>query len=585
MRAALEARGLTTKGPDHHFTAQCSAHDDRSPSLGVIEGDDGQALLKCYAGCTVEEVVAGAGLEMKDLFPPRDAPARAPRVVEAEYVYVDADELPIFKVVRFKGKEFRQARWDDGKWVWKLDGVERQIYHLPDVLRAREAGRWVFLTEGEKDADAVRKTGECGTTNPGGAGKWAPQYTETLRGAKVVILADDDEPGRKHAVAVYRELYGKADRVGIRLPAEGFKDIADHLAAGKSLNGDLRKDDTLTTLDAPPLTDRSALTARVFASRGGSDKALEILGPMFQRGMRTVVGAQTGEGKTTFALQAIATLVGEEQRPFLGEDRWSRRSGGARALIVDVEQGEETIKARLRESGLDTSDRVDVLWEPNGIALDRREEDRAMVRGILKDGGYDLVLLDPLYQLHLGSGNDEEVAAATMRIVDGWAREFNCALVIPMHARKPSTDGPRKFTKHDIAGTTTWLRNAEFILGLQLRSNGFSQLYFFKDRIGRGPEINSWWGLKFTREEGFRRNFEETANERRKQARKQARGLVERDEGATREEIIEIIGAEDQVGMRATLKGTHEQHDRYRTKPWTEQTSLIPAEDTPVTSG
>ena len=55
------------------FTARCPAHDDRHNSLKVDEGDDGEALIHCHAGCPPEAVVAALGLGMADLFPHREA--------------------------------------------------------------------------------------------------------------------------------------------------------------------------------------------------------------------------------------------------------------------------------------------------------------------------------------------------------------------------------------------------------------------------------------------------------------------------------------------------------------------------------
>ena len=51
-----------------YFIACCPAHDDREPSLSVKEGDDGRALIKCHAGCAVDEVLAAISLKMSDLF-------------------------------------------------------------------------------------------------------------------------------------------------------------------------------------------------------------------------------------------------------------------------------------------------------------------------------------------------------------------------------------------------------------------------------------------------------------------------------------------------------------------------------------
>ncbi len=51
------------------WVACCPAHEDRHPSLAVGEGDDGRTVLKCFAGCTVHEVVQAVGLSVSDLFP------------------------------------------------------------------------------------------------------------------------------------------------------------------------------------------------------------------------------------------------------------------------------------------------------------------------------------------------------------------------------------------------------------------------------------------------------------------------------------------------------------------------------------
>jgi hypothetical protein len=55
------------------WTARCPAHEDKTPSLSVKEGDDGRVLLHCHGGCNVDEVVGALGLCLADLFPPRPA--------------------------------------------------------------------------------------------------------------------------------------------------------------------------------------------------------------------------------------------------------------------------------------------------------------------------------------------------------------------------------------------------------------------------------------------------------------------------------------------------------------------------------
>jgi hypothetical protein len=62
-------------------SACCPAHDDKGPSLSVRETPDGAILLHCFAGCTVAEIVGAMGLELHDLFPPRQRPGKAPRKI------------------------------------------------------------------------------------------------------------------------------------------------------------------------------------------------------------------------------------------------------------------------------------------------------------------------------------------------------------------------------------------------------------------------------------------------------------------------------------------------------------------------
>ena len=49
------------------WAARCPAHDDKSPSLAIMEGDRG-LLLKCWAGCTLAEITAALGIRVADLF-------------------------------------------------------------------------------------------------------------------------------------------------------------------------------------------------------------------------------------------------------------------------------------------------------------------------------------------------------------------------------------------------------------------------------------------------------------------------------------------------------------------------------------
>ena len=217
---------------DGGFVARCPAHDDHRQSLSLGEGEDGRVLVSCHAGCDVETVCGALGVEPKDLFPPPEGNGNGRRRIAATYDYTDESGSLLYQVVRFEPKDFRQRRPDGaGGWEWRLGDARRVLYRLPEVLAAAKAGETVYVVEGEKDADAIAELGVCATTSPAGAGKWRPEYAEALTGATVVIVADKDEPGRKHAFAVAASLAGKASDISVVEAAEG-KDASDHLDAG-----------------------------------------------------------------------------------------------------------------------------------------------------------------------------------------------------------------------------------------------------------------------------------------------------------------------------------------------------------------
>ena len=62
------------RGGKGHWRAVCPAHDSKhdSKTLSVRETPDGTVLLRCWAGCSVDEVVGAVGMDLSDLFPPRE---------------------------------------------------------------------------------------------------------------------------------------------------------------------------------------------------------------------------------------------------------------------------------------------------------------------------------------------------------------------------------------------------------------------------------------------------------------------------------------------------------------------------------
>ena len=55
LRDFLDRLPSYRKSGQGSYMAQCPAHDDKSPSLRITEGQDGRILVHCYAGCSVHE--------------------------------------------------------------------------------------------------------------------------------------------------------------------------------------------------------------------------------------------------------------------------------------------------------------------------------------------------------------------------------------------------------------------------------------------------------------------------------------------------------------------------------------------------
>lgn len=215
----------------------CPAHDDQHPSLSVTD-KNGKLLVSCKTGCPQDAVIDA--LRVRGLWGEKPAERR----VVARFDYKNADGDLLYQVERLEGddhkrdgvrnKTFRVRRPDGhGGWVYRLDNVPRVLYRLPELM-ATDATTPVFVVEGEAKADAMLALSLLATCNPGGAGKWAVTYSETLRGRHVVVLPDRDETGRSHAETVAKSLRSAAASVKILplpdLPDRG--DVVDWIAAG-----------------------------------------------------------------------------------------------------------------------------------------------------------------------------------------------------------------------------------------------------------------------------------------------------------------------------------------------------------------
>lgn len=231
-------------GSKWQWSAICPAHNDGRPSLSLKIGDEGCLIAKCWSGCTFAAIVAATGTKSTDWFPPKDNQERGRTVqkkVAATYDYRDEAGNLVYQKLRYEPKEFAFRRPDgsDG-WAWNMNGVEHVLYRLPELIASAKVddGKQlppVIVVEGEKDVESLRALGYIATTCDGGAGGWSHDLGAALKGRRVVVIPDNDAPGRRYArdVAGSLLLWGAESVRVVYLPGLGDGgDVTDWLTDG-----------------------------------------------------------------------------------------------------------------------------------------------------------------------------------------------------------------------------------------------------------------------------------------------------------------------------------------------------------------
>lgn len=228
----FSARFNKVKKVSNGYMVQCPCHDDKNPSLHIAQ-KGGKILLHCHAGCDVCDIVRSVGLGMNDLF--LENASKSPmkniqKKVKCRYEYQDENGEPLYRKVRFEPKNFKTERFENGKWLSGISGIRRVLYNLPEVLKGISGGETIYIVEGEKDAETLKKHKKIATCSSFGAGKskWTKNDSEIFKNANVIIIQDNDDIGKSFAGSIAVSLSDTAKSVKVIDISKIWPDMPEH---------------------------------------------------------------------------------------------------------------------------------------------------------------------------------------------------------------------------------------------------------------------------------------------------------------------------------------------------------------------
>jgi hypothetical protein len=433
---------------------KCPLHEDKNPSLSFnLE----KGAWTCHAGC------GGGGLvEFEHKLnggTRQEAWERVLEVVHANhlfesrrskpvaiYQYQDAQGRLLFEKLRYEPKRFVLRRAvADGRYEYKLDGVaEKPLYRLPEVITANE----IFVCEGEKDCDNVltafaakRSIGDiriAATTNFDGAGKWKDEYAIYFAGKRVVILPDNDEPGRNHAETVARSVTKYAGGVKVvtlpGLPEKG--DVSDWFGAGhatEELVAEIKKAVHWHPSQQPHVM---LIEGTQFAASAPPEQEWDVEGVIQRGGNGVVIGEPKSAKSLTMLDLVLALATGTSWLEF----KVPRRM---KCALISREDYPGMTQQRIARLFRGTERRMDIdgwLWvntrfQTPQFLLDSDADVTQLIRELRMEQ-VEFTCFDVFRKLHVADENDNTDMARVLNQLTRIQNEVGCAIALVHHTNR-----------------------------------------------------------------------------------------------------------------------------------------------------
>jgi hypothetical protein len=305
--------------------------------------------------------------------------------IEATYDYTDKSGELLCQVVRYEGKQFSARRPDgSGGWINNMHGVPLVPYNLRRLMKSK----FVWITEGEKDVETLRRYGLVATCNPFGAGKWREDFNEHFRGKAVRIIPDNDAVGKQHALSVAKNLHDTASSIKIiELPdLEEGQDVTDWFEKGgtrKELIEIVQQTAKWTKEEHGDTTDGLMSIGELYSLK---ERKIEwLVEGMLPIGGLSILVSAPKVGKTTLA-RFLAMCVAQGE-PFLGREV---KEGGV--IYYGLEEIKVGIKEHFKSMGATESD--DIYIYADAISSDPIEQ----LKRHIENTRPVLVIIDTLFR-------------------------------------------------------------------------------------------------------------------------------------------------------------------------------------------
>jgi hypothetical protein len=366
----------------------------------------------------------------------------------------------------------------------------------------------ILWPEGEKDVDSLSNLNFPAFTFGGGGDGLPDGIGPHLKGRRVVILADNDEPGRAHAEkkATVALTAGAASVKILHFPElSSGEDVSDFIAQGGTV------EQLMARIEATPIWSpsasvpspadgyRNALLSRCAAEI--KPEKIEWLWPgRLARGKHTCIAGEPGTGKSQLTIAVIAALTTGGLWP-CGEGRASTGN----VIILSAEDGAaDTITPRLMAAGADLT-RVHIVSAVRNADGSRRtlnlQNDLELLeRKISEIGNVCLVVVDPVssYLGKTDSHKNSEVRGV-LEPLSEMAERTRVAILSVTHFSKSGANSTTK-ALHRFIGSIAFTGAPRVALAVieDVEQPGRLLLLHAKNNIAKAPQ-----GLAFRVEQCF----------------------------------------------------------------------------------